>query len=198
MMEHVKNSIKRADLLKSKLTAEIMELDGMCQGRVRHLLNNVVNMPGARYLEIGIFKGATFVSALYNNNYDTAIAIDNWSEVGDFSEEFKKKCDTYIGKYKLFNADCFNVKLEDEINIYFYDGNHLKESQARALSHFYDSLANEIIYIVDDYNWAQVRIGTQQAIKDWTVLYEACLGGASNHWSGKDWGAGIYIAVLRK
>ena len=207
MIEHVKNSIKKADLLESKLDPETLALNGQCNGRVRHLLNNIVDMPGARYLEVGVYKGATFIAALYKNNYDEATAIDSWSEPGDrrsdsdiilSKEEFINTCNHYIGHYDLIWDDCFNVELTNEVNIYFYDGNHLEESHAKALSHFYKSLANEIIFIVDDYNWNQVRMGTQRAVRDWTVLYESRLGPAGSHGAKTDWGRGIYIAVLRK
>ena len=198
MIEHLKNSILLADKFKSKLTPEILGLDGMCLVKMRHLLNNVVNMPGAKYLEVGVYKGATFVAALYKNKYDRAIAIDNWSENGDYRKEFLLKCDRHIGKYNLIFDDCFNVKIDGKINIYFYDGNHTKESHAKALSHFYDSLDDEIIFLVDDYNWAQVRCGTNMAVMDWDILYDVWLGHCSYHHDPTPWGAGIYAAVLKK
>jgi len=195
MVEHIKNSIRRADLLKSKLIPEIIELEGMCQGKLRHLLNNIVDIPGARYLEVGVYRGATFISALYKNDYDKAIAIDNWSEFGDYREDFTEKCNKYIGEYELINDDCFNVKLRDKINIYFYDGHHSTKAQSRALAHFYDSLEKEIIFIVDDYNWPPVRTGTDQAVKDWKILYETNLGDLH---TTSDYSHGVYISVLKK
>lgn len=198
LIEHLKNSISRADKFESKLTSEVLSLGGMCLAKTRHLLNNVVNTPGSRYLEVGVFRGATFIAALYKNNYDKAIAIDNWSECGDHGREMAEKCSRYIGEYELISGDCFNVKFDGKINIYFYDGNHTKESHAKALVCFCESLADEIIFLVDDYNWKQVYDGTRIAVRDWDILYEARLGSAPSHTVNTDWGAGLYAAVLRK
>ena len=198
MIEHVKNSILKAEALESKLTHGILALDGMCFSMTRHLLNNIVNIPGARYLEVGVHKGATFIAALYKNDYDKAIGIDNWSECGDYGDEFINICNHYIGEYDFIQEDCFDVELDSEINIYFYDGSHTEESHTTALSHFYKSLADEIIFIVDDYNWNQVRKGTMRAVKDWNVLYGEWLGQSGSHHENTTYGAGNYIAILKK
>ena len=198
MIDHIKDSISRAEMFDSKLTREILSLEGMCKGRVLHLLNNIVDTPNARYLEVGVYRGATFIAALYRNNYKRAIAIDNWSEPESSRDVFMRACKRHIGEYSLIDNHCFNVKLEEEINIYFYDGRHTEGDHVKALSHFRDSFSNEIIFIVDDYNWKQVAVGTRKAVSEWEVLYDRRLGEAESHETDTEWGAGLYIALLRK
>jgi len=198
MIKHLKDSIFKADIYESKLSHEVVNIPGMCFEKARHLLNNIVNIPGARYLEVGVFRGATFIAALYKNDYDKAIAIDNWSENGDYSNDFIDRCGKYIGEYDLIIDNCFNVELNEDINIYFYDGLHTEEAHSKALSHFYNSLSDKIIFIVDDYNWDQVRNGNMRAVKDWDVMYETILGPTDDHRKNTSWGAGIYASVLKK
>ena len=47
----------------------------MASGKVRHLLNNLA---ARRYLEVGVWKGATFVAACYGRRLESATAIDNF------------------------------------------------------------------------------------------------------------------------
>lgn len=65
------------------------------------------------------------------------------------------------------NSDCFNVDLGllgGPFNVYFYDGNHTYESQYKALQYFTDVLAEEFVFIIDDWNWEDVRNATERVI----------------------------------
>jgi len=87
-----------------------------------------------------------------------------------------------------------------------YDGNHTDESHYRALSHYYDCLDDVFIYIVDDWNWLEVRNGTNNAIQNLNlrVLYEKeiRLTGDNTHTphplARNTWWNGIYVAILQK
>jgi len=67
LIEHVKKSIRNAYIGDSKLNNDILMLNGMSSSKVRHLLNNLCALPEASYLEIGVWQGSTFISALYQN-----------------------------------------------------------------------------------------------------------------------------------
>jgi hypothetical protein len=83
---HVLNSLSLAYINRSKLTQEILALEGFSGTKTRHLYNSICSAPWAKYLEVGVWKGSTFVSALYNNTHCNATAIDNWSAFsGSFS-----------------------------------------------------------------------------------------------------------------
>ena len=79
LIQKVEYSISNAERGISSLASEILKLEGMSSPKVRHLLNNLCALPGARYLEIGSYKGSTWISALYNNSSTliSSTSIDN-------------------------------------------------------------------------------------------------------------------------
>jgi hypothetical protein len=87
LVKHLEKCILLSKLGVSNLNKDIFYLDGMSSPKVRMLLNNLCDRPNTRYLEIGLWKGSTLVSALYNNakHIDLAIAIDNFSQFIDYS-----------------------------------------------------------------------------------------------------------------
>lgn len=50
-------------------------------------------------------------------------------------------------------------------HVYLYDGGHTYLEQYRALTHFWDILADPCVLIVDDWNWPAVRKGTLDALQ---------------------------------
>lgn len=203
LVKHLKDSIDNAIDSKSKLTDNVLQIYGMSSNRNRHLLNNLVNIKGVNYLEIGVYWGSTFVSALYGNKYNHAYAIDNWSQFDGAPDMFKKNCtDFELQNYTLFEEDCFGVnikKIKHKIGVYLYDGEHTEEASAQALTYYYDVFADEFILIVDDFDWYTVEDGTKRGIKECnlSVVHEEHLKAEfTNDW--QTWWNGLYVAVLRK
>jgi hypothetical protein len=59
----------------------VLDLEGMSDASVRHLINNLASAPGTRYLEVGSWRGSTLASALGGGNdatVDLSVAIDLW------------------------------------------------------------------------------------------------------------------------
>jgi len=83
LMEHVRVSIvtARSGLSRLLVTPDALEVEGMSDKSVRHLLNNLASAPGTKYLEVGSWRGSTFVSALTGNEQtvDNALAVDAWA-----------------------------------------------------------------------------------------------------------------------
>lgn len=207
LINHVKDSINKAQNNISQLDNSILSIQGMSSRKVRHLLNNICTLNNSRYLEIGVWKGSTFISALYKNlkTISYAIAIDNWSEFSGPKKEFIKNVERLIPyeNYKFIEADCFKINLSqtfrDKINIYFYDGNHSVESQKKAFTYFNSILADEFIAIVDDYNDSSVIKGTQLAFRElnYKIRFESILPAKFNG-DKENWWDGLYIAVISK
>ena len=184
LIAHVEQSINQAMLGESKLTAKVMNLAGMSSPKVRHLLNNLCSMPQTRYLEIGSWKGSTWISALFKNSETIAeaISIDNWSEFGG-EAKFKSNCNRFLSDipYKTYSADCFTLDIhaicQHPINIYFYDGYHSALAQEMAFSYYNDIFDDVFIAIVDDWNWQEVQEGTHAAFEklNYKVLYERAM-----------------------
>jgi hypothetical protein len=206
LIRHVMRSTSNADARKSQLTPAILQLEGMSSPKVRHLLNNLAARPGTRYLELGVWKGSTLVSALYQNATTApgAVAIDSWT-AGDVQEACMRVCGQYLEPtaYRLYRADCFAIDprqyIPQPINLFFYDADHSFESQLQALTH-YDCVFDDLfVAVIDDWNDESVQDGTRAALEllDYQVLYEIELPA---RWNGdlENWWNGLYVAVIRK
>jgi hypothetical protein len=208
-IEHIVKSFDDAENNLSKITEEILAMDGMTGKKTRHFYNNIVNMADARYLEIGTWKGSSVCSAMCNNNA-TILCIDNWSEFGGPKDEFLANYNKFKGSNnaRFIEDDCFKIDTAElgKYNIYMYDGNHTSDSHYKALEHYINCLDDIFIYIVDDWNAREVREGTLSAINklNLSVLYEKELRLTHDNshtpfqLAGETWWNGIYIAVIKK
>jgi len=204
MIEHVKRSIDNAISHKSKLTKEILSLEGMSSIPNRHLLNNLADMPGLNYLEIGVYTGSTFIATLFGNKFNSAYAIDNWCQFNGNPNTFKRNCEQFgVNDYVLLEGDSFNpgpiAGIKDKINMYFYDGDHELESSRMSLTYYYPVMADEFIFVVDDFDWWTTEDGVKLGIEEvgLDVLYEKHL--RSNSTNDNDtWWNGIYVSILKK
>jgi hypothetical protein len=193
----------------SKITDYIINMDGMSGTKTRHFYNNLLDTEDARYLEIGTWKGSSVCSAMCNNKA-TVVCIDNWSEFGGPKSDFLVNFEKFKGENDatFIESDCYNVDVSTlpKFNIYMYDGNHTNDSHYRALSHYYECLDDVFIFIVDDWNWKDVRDGTINSIQNLNlkVLYEneIRLTWDESHTpqpeASNTWWNGIYVAILQK
>jgi hypothetical protein len=191
-LEKIDKAIENATLGKSKLTPEILAMEGMSSPWVRHLLNNIVK---GNYLEIGVWHGSTFISALYKNKVN-AYAIDNWSEYNynDAKYNFQQNCAKFgISGYTFFECDAFTVDLKKipKIDVYFYDGDHNYDETCRALVYFLPVLSDTFLFIADDYDWQGVKEGVSKGIKECNLkiikkweLHSACSNDKETWWNG--------------
>ena len=77
LINHIQKSLNKADIYESKVTMDIMRMEGMSGPKTRHFYNNLCSMDDARYLEIGTWKGSSICSAMCGNKMDYAVCIDN-------------------------------------------------------------------------------------------------------------------------
>lgn len=188
---------------KSKLIPDILSIQGMSSARNRHLLNNILNRPAVNYLEIGVWHGSTFISAMYKNEVNSAYAIDNWSEYNDQESKrsFINNCQEFdINNYSLFECDAFQLDLsliKDKINIYFYDGDHNQDETRKALTYFLPVLADKFLFIADDYRWSGVNVGVNQGIKECKLKIVRKWELDSNGNDKDGWWNGLGIFILK-
>jgi hypothetical protein len=193
----------------SKNTNDIINMEGMSGTKTRHFYNNLLNTEDSRYLEIGTWKGSSVCSAMCGNKAKV-VCIDNWSEFGGPKSEFLVNFEKFKGENQaiFIENDCYKVDVSKlpKFNIYMYDGNHTNESHYKALLHYYNCLDDVFIFIVDDWNWKDVRDGTLNSIEKLKlkILYEKeiRLTWDNSHTpqpQAKDtWWNGIYVAILKK
>lgn len=177
----------------------------------RRLLNNLGRFEGAKYLEVGLWRGSTFFAALYGNKLE-AIGVDNWSQnfgcknfVG--RTEFFRLLDKYTGrnKIKIIERNIFNPKTLAEIgtgvNIYYYDADHSEKAQYHAFTKLKNVFAKVFIALIDDYTYEGVHRGTVRALKElkYKILMDVRLGtGYPALVDFKNWWNGYRLVVLSK
>jgi len=215
---HLVSSYYRAYHNKSKINTtmkeggEILNYKGMTGKKTRHLYNNILEFPNAKYLEIGTWYGSSSISAVYKNNM-SALFIDNWKQFNGDKKTFQDAIEKYLTKEsdcKLLERDCWKVntdKIDKDFNIYLYDAGHTEEDHYKSLTYYYNNLKDNFIFIVDDWCWGEVRDGTWRAIKDLDLKVRFCHEifvseeekyGFPNH-TGKDtWWNGVVLFVLEK
>ncbi len=205
----IQRSFKNAELGISKITEDIVRMEGMTGTKTRHFYNNLLNTEDARYLEIGTWKGSSVCAGMCGNKAKV-VCVDNWSEFNGPKEEFLTNFFKFKGQNDaiFIESDCYKIDVRTlpKFNIYLYDGNHTNESHYKALLHFYDCLDDVFIFIVDDWNWEDVRSGTMNSIEKLglKVLYEReiRLTWDNSHsprpLADRTWWNGIYVAILQK
>ncbi len=173
IQEHIQQSIDNAVAGKSNLTQEILNIRGFSTPTIRHLFNNLCNIEG-NYLEIGLYCGASFVSAF--NDGCNCIGIENhFQDFGEgfelVAQELKDNINTFSGRakdVKVHYDDCFTMdkSVLPKIDILYYDGFHGFDETAKSLPAFIDNLADKAIVLYDDVSWKQVWQGIDKALFD--------------------------------
>ena len=200
---------------------EILSLEGMTGIKTRHLYNNILGWFGnVKYLEIGTWYGSSSISALYKNtDISSALFIDNWSQFNgnvdifyNTMNKFKNKNDI-ISNFKILESDCWkvdlsNIKESEFFNVYLYDGGHTELDHYMSLAYYLPVLEDTFVFIVDDWNWPDVRDGTMRAIKEFNldikfrhdifVSPEDNLGMPKTNLSKKTWWNGCCVFLLSK
>ena len=213
----INNAYEKSINEESKCSDFTLNIEGLTSNKIKHFLNNLCNTKDVRYLEVGTWHGATFCSAIENNNVQ-AICIDSWhtntiepmrevegwkSKDGNPLEIFQKNLQSVKGRNNVqgFNEPVESLdltKIPYTCNIVFYDGDHSFESTKNFLDRYYEKFEETMILIVDDWNWPQIKNATQQHIeqKEYKVLYEKLIETTGE--DPQDFWNGLGIFVLRK
>lgn len=201
LLQHMLYSIKNADYQSSKLDGEYINLkvDGMTCSATKHLANNLASLYKCNYLEVGVYKGATFIAGLWKNDPQIYVGVDNWTQYGG-KDSFLQKLKNANKNSVVIDQDSFSEGILDELNtkfdVYFYDGCHTRESQKLALTHYKKYMKKYFIYYCDDYcNSMDVVFGTMEGIAEagFEVIYDKIMLPRNQD----AWRNGIYIALLK-
>lgn len=214
-IKHIEDSIHWGELEVSKLTLEIINIQGITSNKVKCFLNNICNIDGATYLEIGVFRGSTFCSAIYGNDIKS-IGIDNWSspylmpsgvsqkmnfyvkdKTTDAKEEFLHNAKKFgkPGDVSVYRANylTFDYSTVAPFDIVFYDGDTKYYDQYETIKNILPHLKDNGILIIDDWNWHKDSV--LKAIEDTNSII---LHQKNIHTTGEDskdfWnGLGIFL-----
>jgi len=207
LIDHVQNSIQNAYRDVSRLSNDVLTMEGMSGKKTRHLYNNICNLPDSTYLEVGTWKGSSFISAMYKNESVFGFCIDNWCEFGGPKDDFYKNINTHLTNkhIKIIDKDCWKVTSTDvnkPIDIFMYDGAHTYEDQRKAITYYYQFFSKFVIIMIDDWtcDWVGVKQGTLDGINQMNMkIHYSCeipLVNTTSHHQGGDtfWnGCGVFI-----
>lgn len=157
----------------SSLDEETLKVGGFSTPFQRHLMNNLCDGPGCDYLEVGLFRGATFCAAACKNMEGYFHGVENFSQ--DFSEsgikdDLIKNVETVTpktGPIKIYVEDCWKFdepSLLGKVDVFMYDAHHDYEYQARALPYYLKYMKDEFVWVVDDFSWPSVQQGTRDSL----------------------------------
>lgn len=198
-------SYQRAENHNTNLPVHVYDMLGMSGRKYRILINNLINnIKDPRYLEIGVWQGSTFCSAICGNKV-TATAIDIWEDasIKNVFLENLKNISSENHNINVLHSDFRKINFENlgKFNVYMFDGPHDYIDQFEGVDTIQNALDDEYILIVDDYNDSQVQTGTQDGLKKTNqkiIASMTILTGQNPYLQKTDWHNGYYIAVIQK
>lgn len=213
-IELIKEAIEKANRLESKVTSlAAYHVPALASLKIRCLLNNL-GESAKNYLECGVHRGGTFCSSVAGNyNIKKAFAVDSWESdhmEGEIHEsQFIEAANSNISKSTeliVLKGDCFGIdldKINAPIDMYLYDAGHSYTDQKNALVYYKPILADEFVFLCDDWSYGDVKKGTYDGIKDggYDILFSAEL---ENETKGEDlhlndeWWRGYGVFLLKK
>ena len=126
---------------------------------------------GEAYVEVGVYHGASLISAMLGNDGKRFVGIDNF----EFREASLEKVEANLERFGLSRpeilvGDAFELvpagALGDiSIGVWYYDASHSYESQLQGLRIAEPLLAPGALVVVDDTDWDDVA----RAMEDYVV-----------------------------
>jgi hypothetical protein len=207
----VRDAFQDAMALRGRLREDAFKVNGFSGRKFRMLVNNLMNeVPDARYMEIGLFHGASFCSALFKNKL-RAVGIDNWTEYGGKRQLFEENLSLFkseLTDVEIIEKDFRKVDYANigKFNVLFYDGSHSEKDQYDGIKIPQPAMDDSYVMIVDDWNWDRVRSGTFNALRDshvnidYSVEVRTTFNGELPLMRGanSEWHNGTIVAVVSK
>lgn len=213
-IEAIRAAIEKADKFQSKLNEEAISVPFLGSLKIRALLNNLGEL-ATHVCDIGCHKSGSMTSMLYGNgNIQSATAIDSWASDETNEDKAYPQFMENTMKFKpeatelnVIIGDCWEVSLDlipNKIDLYSYDAGHSLSDQKNALIYYKDMLADEFIYLCDDWAYGDVKKGTLEGIKwgNYEVLFEQELLNTEPYneveHRNMEWWRGYAVFLLKK
>lgn len=207
----IRDAFQDAMAMRGRLREDAFRVPGFSGKKFRMLMNNLMSeVPDPRYMEIGLFHGASFCSALFKNRL-RAVGIDNWSEYGGKRQVFTDNLEKFLSDesdVEIIEQDFRTIDYEalGKFNILFYDGSHAEKDQYDGILIPQAAMEYPHIMIVDDWNWDHVRKGTFGALRDANLGVEYSIEVRTTfngdfplfHGQHSEWHNGTIVAVVSK
>lgn len=216
LVDRVIRAIDAAVDNNSNFNPEGYDVLGLSSTKIRHFLNNLCNVRGTVYADVGCYAGSTLFAALMGNEAVKAYAIDDFSD-GCIRPKDRNLFDKYtidnpIDEFiqnaeKWFNTNCavgfcvkpvLQVEFKEEFkpNVIFYDAQN-DDNMVENLEHLHKNADKSYILVVDDANFEGVIKYTEEFLDDKKVLYGRVIRTETPE-DENDWWNGIYVVVIEK
>lgn len=166
----IQTSLKMSDNERSKLTGIEKDIHGQSSIRLKCLINNLASKVNTKYLEVGVYKGSTAISALFDNPKTKVTGIEHflyddreaqkWAPEGFIWDNMKSQLEANLERYRshpekmnrenfeLIEGDFREVTLKDKYDLCYFDVSPVSPEIYQA---FFDkilpSLTNECVVI---------------------------------------------------
>ena len=187
---------------------DLPQVRGLSSAKVRRLLNWLCRLEGANYLEIGTHTGSTLIPALWNNPHTQASCIDMWTCEGAQGDTHREHLEANLALHlpgraiNIIEDDMFTLdlgRLIPDVNIFFFDGPHIREGQYQGFVRYDPVFARRFIALVDDWNWQEPQEETRRAFEDLRYQVEAEWElPATPPRDDARWWNGLYVAIVNK
>lgn len=160
---------------------EICQIQKMSTFAIGAMINRgVSHMPDSQvFVNVGVWRGFTFLSGMIGNHRKTCIGVDNFSEFGGPREEFLERFNQYKGPnhyfYEMDYVEYFANVHQEPIGYYVYDGHHSYNNQLQGLQAAQPFFSRNCIIMVDDTNWEPPRLATMDFIARSPYKYQIIL-----------------------
>lgn len=205
-VSQIEEAIDQAEKRYSSLTDGALRVPALSSLNIRHLMNNLGAI-ATKYFENGVHKGGLFCSTVYRNkNLIMTYAADNWASD---KTSYDKAEIQFIENKNLFmpegvgfgwsKCDSLNASpTGDGYDLYLYDSDHSEKYQCEGLTRYVPGMADEFIFCVDDYDWEDVRKGTERGIEESNleILFSKIFPG--NDHDNEGWWNGFAVFLLKK
>lgn len=162
----VYHAIEAVETNNAALPDNLLWLDGHTSPKQRLLLNELCQFHQCRYLEVGVFHGASLLSAAYRNFSGKFTGIDNFSALG--KEKYEEQQKLWAEQLGTCNVIEDTIQTTDYkasgINVFFYDANFNDTAAGDALVKLAPDFAPNFILIADNWSRKEVRITLRDAL----------------------------------
>jgi hypothetical protein len=223
--EFVEASLHMSDNGQSKASERELELYSTSSRRLKSLLNNLCSKPNTRYLELGVYKGGSLLSAAFGNKGFEAVAVDNYSyddrepkkyaPDGGIWDNMKSQLESNIARYadpdsgvnpasiKLVPKDwkTVNWNAEKRFDVCFFDINPVvKSDYVTFFETVFLALNEQATIVFSNYSNQQHAEDLEfvlESLDSFTVLSkeQRISGGLSD---STQYGSGVLVLTIQK
>ena len=159
----------------------LVDVPGMSSPKLCNLLNRLVARmdDGERYVEVGVWRGRTLLSAASGNQGRLCIGCDKFRLFGRYTgfgyrarralraqlnESRPNRANIWF--YDMRSSAFFKRQDLSPVGVYFYDGDHSYRGTRQSLAAGARWLSPRAAVLVDDWNVPHIRKGTLDGFRD--------------------------------